>query len=345
MHFLETEIPVTDGNEVFVRRFLARQNISANEPEVSINRLNGGLDSVGVWKVEVRFRRTQRGAHLKKDFVIKRATADSAEQFVHRRILPRAEMELAPALLAFERSESEQIFLFEFIPPAIIWPWREAENSRSVLTSLARLHEASFDHYPTELDYEAVLQRQGTQLLELLQSVPARSPLATLRKDARVVCRLVERLPRLRAELLENSSFPSCLIHGDVHSANVILRREKNRLRPVFLDWGRSRLGSPFEDVSSWLQSLGYWEPEARRRHDTLLRHYLVSRGRADKLTEDLRGAYWMAAACNVLAGAAVYHFSVANDPQQEGKKAGAVARAALADSLRVLRRADSYCR
>ena len=345
MHFVETNFPLSTGNEVFVRRFLAAQNISENDLQLNIQRLNGGLDSLGVWKVQARFGRTRREHHKNKAFIIKRVTTESAEQSVHRHILPKAGIQLAPALLAFERSKSEQVFLFEFITPAVIWPWKDSDNSRLVLTSLARLHEASFEKYPTHVDYEQILQRQGCQLLELLQHVRARSPLAAVRKDVQVVRRLVERLPGLRRELLDNSSFRSCLIHGDVHSANVILQREKNGLRPVFLDWGRSRNGSPFEDVSSWLQSLGYWEPEARRRHDTLLRHYLFSRGMEDRLTEDLRGAYWLAAACNVLAGAAVFHFSVANDPQQEGLKAGEVARAALADSLRVLRRADSYCR
>src|SRR5919108_667753 len=73
--------------------------------------------------------------------------------------------------------------------------------------------------------------------------------------------------------------------------------------RAVLLDWARARRGSPLEDVSSWLQSLGYWELEARRRHDTLLRRYLKARAFAGELSRAVRDAYWLAAACNVLAG------------------------------------------
>jgi hypothetical protein len=47
------------------------------------------------------------------------------------------------------------------------------------------------------------------------------------------------------------------------------------------IDWARARRGSPFEDVASWLHSLGCWEPEARRRHDSLLTDVISTRVRS----------------------------------------------------------------
>ena len=65
-------------------------------------------------------------------------------------------------------------------------------------------------------------------------------------------------------------------------------------------------------------------------------------RGTEARLTEEVRGAYWLAAACNVLAGAVIYHFTVANDKSCTDRKR-ARALQSLSDGLRVLRRADSY--
>jgi len=108
----------------------------------------------------------------------------------------------------------------------------------------------------------------------------------------------------------------------------------------VLLDWGRARFGSPLEDVSSWLQSVGYWEPEVRRRHDTLLRSYLRARDLSDHLSPELRELYWMAAACNAMSGALRYHLAVMLDSTRSGEERSG-AFCALQDSLRIIRRAD----
>src|SRR5690606_30955587 len=104
----------------------------------------------------------------------------------------------------------------------------------------------------------------------------------------------------------------SSFIHGDVHPGNVLVRARAGGAQPVLIDWGRARLGSPLEDVSSWLCSLGYWEPEARRRHDSLFRAYLSARGLGGPLSFDLRAAYWLASASNAFAGALRYHLALA---------------------------------
>jgi hypothetical protein len=121
----------------------------------------------------------------------------------------------------------------------------------------------------------------------------------------------------------------------------VILRRHRGRDEPVLLDWGRARIGSPLEDVSSWLQSLGVWEPEARRRHDTLFGWYLAARGLDRRLGRDLRVAYWLAGASNALAGALSYHLSIMVERRVSPARL-TNARTAALGWLRVLRRADA---
>src|SRR5690606_5433668 len=107
----------------------------------------------------------------------------------------------------------------------------------------------------------------------------------------------------------------------------------------VLIDWARARIGSPLEDIASWLHSLGCWEPEARRRHDTLMRVYLEARRTRRRFASDVRVDYWLASASNGLSGAIRYHLAVLTDP---GSTDGARHEAwrALAAWQRVIRRA-----
>ena len=136
--------------------------------------------------------------------------------------------------------------------------------------------------------------------------------------------------------------FGRTLIHGDVHTRNVVLRKTAGRVQAVLLDWGRSRAGSPLEDVSSWLLSLRGWEPAAARDHDTLLRSYLAAAGRPMALTSELRDAYWIAAASNAMAGALRYHLLVAH--QAKGRTR-ATALTQAHGALRVIHRAAERLR
>jgi hypothetical protein len=56
------------------------------------------------------------------------------------------------------------------------------------------------------------------------------------------------------------------------------------------------------------VESLGGWEHEVRRRHDTLLRQYLVARGLPSALERTLRDAFWLASVSNSLSGALCFH-------------------------------------
>jgi hypothetical protein len=68
------------------------------------------------------------------------------------------------------------------------------------------------------------------------------------------------------------------------------------------------------EDIASWLHSLGCWEPQARQRHDTLLRAYLNHRRVSRRFDTELRTTYWFASASNGLSGAIRYHLAVLSD-------------------------------
>jgi Ser/Thr protein kinase RdoA (MazF antagonist) len=212
-----------------------------------------------------------------------------------------------------------------------------------VLSDLAQLHrKLAVCSWPEpNWDYEAELQDSAQLTLDTFDRILLAGASENMRDARRWLRRIVLDLPRIRQSLLDNQDFPRTTLHGDVHSGNVVLRSARGTPSTVLLDWGRARCGSPFEDVSSWLQSLSHWEPEARRRHDTLVRYYLRARGGSDVLHRSVRDLYWLAAACNVLAGALRYHLVVAGSNDQPARvRVGA--HGAVRHQLRVIRRAHA---
>jgi Ser/Thr protein kinase RdoA (MazF antagonist) len=212
-----------------------------------------------------------------------------------------------------------------------------------VLRRLAAFHaiDPAIRSAAAEWDYEAELQRSALATVELLNTMRCSPDWSSLTKRSlRPLDRIARSLTARRAALLAYRPYGDTTIHGDVHPGNVILRRQRGENEPVLIDWGRARCGSALEDVSSWLQSLGYWEPEARKRHDTLLRDYLRACGSEDSLSSDLRAAYWMAGASNALAGALRYHCWRAMSANTV--HARACAAHAAHNWLRVIVRADS---
>jgi Ser/Thr protein kinase RdoA (MazF antagonist) len=208
-----------------------------------------------------------------------------------------------------------------------------------VLEGLARLHASvPAEAVPLDWNYEAELAESAESTLELLEYAVKRRPCEWARYGVRHVRILARELHAMRDELLQKDR---AFIHGDVHPGNVRLRVGGGREQVVLLDWSRARIGSPLEDVSSWLQSLGFWEPRARQRHDTLLRRYLIASGRS--LTRALRTSYWLAGASNALAGALRYHVWLATD----SPKATPLQRARAATEarywLRIVRRGAEY--
>lgn len=312
--------------------------------------LTGGLVSSSVQAVRARYR-DPRGVGRIAELVVKQLHGESRrEAAVYRALMGTAARDLAPALLAVEPGEDGSLQLFlQHIAPKSRWPWRDVKAVSSVLGTLAELHESrsasALKPHVSDWDYDLELQRQAARLVVCLDEHQAALRAAGVDLRLALARRLAERLPMLRRQLLQQAALPLTVIHGDVHPGNVMLlsraRRSGGEHNPVLLDWARARLGSPLEDVSSWLQSLSYWEPVARRRHDTLLGRYLRARGLEGHPSRELRDAYWVAAASNCFAGSLEYHARIATSGQV-GYQERSAALGAVRDQLRILRRADA---
>lgn len=326
-----------------VEQFVRQRTPGGAEPEnIEVRPLKGGLESAGVYSLECKLPGGKR-----ERFVLKQLQGFQArEARVYESVLSAKDVDCCPTFFGAGASDQETLLLLEFIRPARSWPWREHGTSAGVMSTLARLHSTlcgSADLLPmmSDWNYEVELLQAIENLIEFIEANKHSEYVRPGFRSLRRLKQMRDELPAIRRQLLEFQPFAPCVIHGDVHPGNLLLRKSRGREIPVFIDWGRFRIGSALEDVSSWLQSLGYWEPEARRRHDTLLGAYLVARGQPGTLGRDLRDAYWLAAACNILAGATLYHLMVANAEDLPLAKRGAAAKAA-ADCLRIVRRANA---
>ncbi len=217
-----------------------------------------------------------------------------------------------PAVRLFGREIAPQgTYLYlEDAEASATWPWADTQRSGAVCRALARLHdEGTLPHETFSWDYETDLARSAQSTLDLATAARETSGSRCWRRlgDLR---RVVTALPRIRRRLLSGET---TVIHGDMHPGNVILRAGADP-EVALIDWARARVGSPLEDVASWLHSLGCWEPEARRRHDTLMRIYLDARRKRRPFASDVRVDYWFASASNGLSGAIRYHLAVLSD-------------------------------
>lgn len=323
------------------RRIFGR---STGRISVRAQPLGGGLEADAVHLVraagrDVNDRRVER-TYVRK--VAQGVWTREAE--IYREVLHRHGANLAPRLLAVERpARATAVLCLEAVQAHHRWPWRNVESSAAVLERIARLHAIrEVQHVLPPWDYEAELAESAIATAGLVRRLAMQPATARLVRDAvPAVESLASELPRVRRQLLSSPPFGRCIIHGDLHPGNVV---ERDHADPVVFDWARARVGSPLEDVSSWLQSLAYWEPEARRRHDTLFVRYLAARGLAARLTAELRDLYWLAAACNALSGALIYHLSVAADERRDRSTAERSASYAR-DWIRILRRARASLR
>jgi aminoglycoside phosphotransferase (APT) family kinase protein len=190
------------------------------------------------------------------------------------------------------------------------WPWADTQRAGAVCRALAKLHdEERLPHEAFSWDYETDLACSAASTLALAGDARGTSGERLWRRVG-ALRRVVSALPRIRRRLLSRER---TVIHGDMHPGNVILRAGADP-EVMLIDWARARIGSPLEDVASWLHSLGCWEPEARRRHDTLMRMYLEARSTPQRFASEVRADYWLASASNGLAGAIRYHLSVLSD-------------------------------
>ena len=315
---------------------------------LEVRALRGGLESAGVAEVNARFfdaRNRLRSAA----FIVKALEGTPArEADVYQRLVAPLGGGIAPALFGIERDRdgpARCLLFLERVRPVRRWPWRDEMAARRLLERLAHLHStvAPADAWEilSDWDYESELAERTRSAIEALEAMPREDDLAPLRRRLGSLRRLGEALPEVRRQLLAFTPLSVTAIHGDAHTGNALVRSGE---RPVLLDWGRTRLGSPLEDVSSWLQCLGYWEPAAKRRHDTLLAGYLAARGLPARADRELRDAYWLAGASNALSGALLVHLWTARGAPVGSRQRVAAVRAA-ADALRVIRRADECWR
>lgn len=270
--------------------------------------------------------------------------ATAREAAVYRQLLTsRGLSACLPRVFRVDELSHERAIVFlEYVQRVSTWPWRDISASATVmqhLASLHRMHTGTGAVLPA-WDYETTLRESAITTLEQLRRMRRDPEFAWLRRSLPSLDRLVNALPARRSELLAFDSFGKTLIHGDLHPGNVIVRKRDARPAPVFIDWARARTGSALEDVSSWLQTLAYWEPEVRRRHDTLLSCYLSAMGHENGLRSHVREAYWIAAGCNALAGALRYHCWKAGTASSSRQRAGAAH--AARDWLRIVERASA---
>jgi hypothetical protein len=307
---------------------------------VSVVPLSGGLEARGIARAVVR-----RGEKLVGSFVLKPFTGTASRELEIYQLLNATPQhhQLSPTLLGWRYTGQNHGYAFlEWMRAEARWPWRNVDSSLLVVEQLATLHRQE----PTlpvraalaSWDYERELSASANSTLDAYRSTFRTGMRPGKRPMVRALERLVAGLPRLRRELLGFTG--TVLVHGDAHPGNVVLTRRSAKNRPVFIDWARARIGSPLEDVSSWIHSLSLWEPEARRRHDTMLQRYLVARGSGAAISRAVRDACILAGACNALAGALRYHLSVLGDSGSSSRAQFDSYRAA-AEWLRIIRRAD----
>ncbi len=309
-----------------VKAFVARRwSVPEGAIGVEVQPLQGGLESaVGL----ARITHGDRRGPLPDRLVVKELQSDfRREAGIYRALWRHLPQPPAVRLLGSDVVQHATYLYLEEAEAISSWPWSEKDRAAIVCRALAHLHDSpDLPHDAFAWDFEGALARSAASTLELASAARDTSGRRYWRRlgDLR---RIVAALPAIRARLL---SADTTVIHGDVQPGNVILRHGAPQPRAAFIDWARARIGNPLEDIASWLHSLGCWEPQARRRHDTLMRAYLDARRVRRAFASDLRVDYWLASASNGLSGAIRYHLAVLSDP--------AATEAGRYDSWRALR-------
>jgi hypothetical protein len=280
-------------------------------------------------------------------FVVKSLSGYSLRELeTHEAVQRYSSNPVAPRLLGSRSVTPDESYAFlEWVAPYRRWPWRSSECITLVIERLAQIH--SWDHiqFVAPLrgwEYDKELEGSAQTTFEAYRH----AFMSGINPGARAMLPALERVAgaigSIRRALISHTGL--AVLHGDAHPGNAVIRRTKGSHTALLLDWGRTRLGSPLEDISSWIHSLAFWEPEARRRHDTLLTAYLRARGKDARLSPGFRDACYLAGACNALSGALRYHLSIVCDPESRHIDQYNSWRAS-ADWMRIIRRADTVWR
>lgn len=293
-----------------VARFIGRRwAVPPGEVRVDVRPMHGGLESaVARATVAVRGR-----TGIPRRLVVKELRGSHRrEAAVYESLWSAVEQPPAAEVLGVEPAGDSHYLFLEYVERESAWPWPDSTVTRSVCRALARIHDApALAGAVLDWDYESELRESARETLAVAASARDANGVRIWRRFGDLK-RIVDALPDIRGRLLASDR---TVIHGDVHPGNVIVRPGGGERRVALIDWGRARVGSPLEDIASWLHSLGCWEPEARRRHDSLLQAYLESRRPPQRLTGAVREPYWLASASNGLSGAIRYHLAILSNP------------------------------
>jgi aminoglycoside phosphotransferase (APT) family kinase protein len=324
-----------------VAAFVAKQwGVPRQAFQIDVQSMHGGLESmVACARIVPRSRASE---HLPSQLVIKALPpGQRREASVYETLWRYMDRPPTVRVLGRETAGSTTYLFLEHAERVSSWPWSHTEHAAAVCREIARLHDRR--ELPADTfawDYEPQLSFSAAATLATAQQARDASDQRCWRRYGDLA-RVVRALPRIRALLLSGEK---TVLHGDVHPGNVILCARRPHMTVVFVDWSRARVGSPLEDLASWLHALGCWEPEARRRHDTLVRAYLRARATPLAFSPELRACYWFASASNGLAGAIQYHLAVLGDSATTPSARDDSQRALVAWQ-RVIRRAAALLR
>ncbi len=291
--------------------FISRRWCVAEDAiRVDVQPLHGGLESA-----VARARVTHRGSHgsIPSRLVVKELRSGLEREADTYELLWRyVKHPPAVRLLGCDIATHATYLYLEDAQPISAWPWSDIGLAGAVCRELARLHDSrDLPRDRFSWNYDAELAHSAETTLAAACAARDVSGRRYWRRPGDLR-RVVAALPAIRSRLL---SAATTVIHGDMQPGNVILRRGHPHPEIVLIDWARARLGSPLEDIAAWLHSLGCWEPQARRRHDTLMRAYLDASAVRRPFASDLRVDYWLASVSNGLSGAIRYHLAVLSDP------------------------------
>jgi Ser/Thr protein kinase RdoA (MazF antagonist) len=320
--------------KAFVEEFVSRNWAVPREGlSLVLHPVRGGLESP-VARVTIA-----GAAHpaVPERMIVKQLSAGGRrEADVYRLLWTHVNLPPTARVLGVQSVGDTRYLYLEDVRAGSSWPWSDTRSAAAVCRELARFHDGTtLPRAAFAWNYDEELRRSADATLAVALHARDETGRRVWRRlgDLR---RVVSSVGVIRSRL---ASSGRAVIHGDVHPGNVLLRDAPRGPQVALIDWGRARLGSPLEDVASWLHSLGCWEPQARRRHDTLLRAYLGSRREPQPLDAQLREHYWYASVSNGLAGAIRYHLAVLGD-REDAARLGGDSRRALIAWERVVRRA-----
>jgi serine/threonine protein kinase len=333
------------STEIIAARSILKTWLGKPTSQMSLSsvKLSGGTEAAGVYRVLASLEADSGRRHQRR-LIVKHLTGRARrEAGILRDLLTRDDRRLLPDLLGVFHDSKGHVYLgLEEVRRTSAWPWRNSGITAIMMRQLGQFHAQNRDAVLSDdWNYEEELGAQAEQTRAYLDHCCRKPELEALRPGLRTIEKIAEALPRLRQCLLREAPFEARLIHGDVHPGNTLVRKGAD-MQPVLIDWGRTRLASPLEDVSSMLQSLRLYEPSALQLHDMLFKEYLTGMGREQRITDGLRSAYWVAGASNALAGALRWHLMIAAD-DDKSKLRRRRAYAAALDWLRVIRRAHAW--